>query len=383
MLIKQCVVKNLLCQSQNHPLFRKIFYFRFDQSHMEILETIQFSLLRLASAVCVPLALFTVVTTARRPDPYERYAWGIFSLGLLTLTWLLNAYLNQNSRLLAFVYPLFYGWVALAGPAYYYSLVGRRPLNLSFTLLHLIPAMLVFTSGFIGVVKGPLTHDQLELHFMSSERISALAWSMLGDTTLQTVLLPVHFGAYALSAVWATKDKRQVSLTIPMFAMTCVYTLLFLSPGNTKWMIHIPVAVIEFWVFTSLVHLLFKDTPKVQYNRKNKLRIEPQDYYQISLFLEDKEGCEEIFAQPKINIDRLANISNIDANDWRNFLNDENLSFSEFKKKLRIGYAKRLIAGGFLEKYTIDSLAQTIGYSSRTSFYSAYKEVTGENWSRG
>ena len=50
---------------------------------MELLETIQFSLLRLASALCVPLALFTVITTARRPDIYERYAWGVFSLGLL------------------------------------------------------------------------------------------------------------------------------------------------------------------------------------------------------------------------------------------------------------------------------------------------------------
>ena len=213
---------------------------------MELLETIHFALLRLASAVCVTLALFTVVTTARRPDPYERYAWGIFSLGLLTLTWLLNAYLNQNSRLLAFVYPLFYGWVALAGPAYYYSLVGRRPLNLSFTLLHLTPAILVFTSGFIDVVKGPLTHDQLELLFMSSERISAQAWSMLGDTTLQVLLLPAHFGAYALSAVWATKDKRQIALTIPLFAMTCAFTLVYLSPGEKEWMIHIPVAVIEF-----------------------------------------------------------------------------------------------------------------------------------------
>jgi AraC-like DNA-binding protein len=164
--------------------------------------------------------------------------------------------------------------------------------------------------------------------------------------------------------------------------MTCAFTVLYLSPGDTKWMIHIPVAVIEFWVFTSLVYLLFKDTPKVQYERKSKLQIEPQDYDEISLFFEDKEGCEKIFAQPKINIDRLAHISNIDANDWRNYLNDENLSFSELKKKLRIAYANRLIAEGFLEKFTIDSLAQTIGYSSRTSFYSAYKEVTGENWSR-
>ena len=349
---------------------------------MELLETIQFALLRSASAVCVPLALFTVVTTARRPDPYERYAWGVFSLGLLTLTWLLNAYLNQNSRLLAFVYPLFYGWVALAGPAYYFSLVGRRPPNLSFTILHLTPAILVFTSGFIGVVKGPLVHDQLELLFMSSERISALAWSMLGDTTLSTVLLPIHFGAYALSAVWATKDKRQIVLTIPLFAMTLVFTILYLSPGNSKWLVHLPVAFIEFWAFSSLVYLLLKDTPKVQYDRKSKLKIEPQDYDDISLFLEDREGCEKIFAQAKINIDRLAHISNIDASDWRNYLNDENLSFSELKKKLRIQYANRLIADGFLEKFTIDSLTETIGYSSRTSFYSAYKEVTGESWSR-
>jgi AraC-like DNA-binding protein len=349
---------------------------------MEILETTQFALLRLASVVCVPLALFTVVTTARRPDPYERYAWGVFSLGLLTLTWLLNAYLNQNSRLLAFVYPLFYGWVALAGPAYYFSLIGRRPRNLSFTLLHLIPAFLVFTSGFIGLVKGPLTHDQLELLFMSSGRISALAWSMLGDTTVSVLFLPVHFGAYALSAVLATKDQRQIALTIPLFAMTCVFTLLYLSPGDTKWMIHIPVIVIEVWAFSSLVYLLLKDTPKVQYDRKSRLQIETIDYDHIRLFFEDKRASEEIFAQPKINIDRLAHISNIEANDWRNYLNDENLSFSELRKKQRIGYAKRLIAEGFLEKYTIDSLTQTIGYSSRTSFYSAYKEVTGENWSR-
>jgi len=160
------------------------------------------------------------------------------------------------------------------------------------------------------------------------------------------------------------------------------FTILYLSPGNTKWLVHIPIAVIEYWAFTSLVYLLLTDTPKVQYDRKSKLKIEPQDYDDITLFLEDKEGCEKIFAQPKINIDRLAHISNIEAIDWRNYLNDENLSFSELKKKLRIQYAIRLIAEGFLEKFTIDSLTETIGYSSRTSFYSAYKEVTGENWSR-
>jgi len=61
-------------------------------------------------------------------------------------------------------------------------------------------------------------------------------------------------------------------------------------------------------------------------------------------------------------------------------LSDENQSFSDLKKRIRIRYAKQLIQEGYLKSYTIDSLAETIGYSSRTSFYSSYKEVTGNSW---
>ena len=64
------------------------------------------------------------------------------------------------------------------------------------------------------------------------------------------------------------------------------------------------------------------------------------------------------------------------------FLKSENMSFSDLRKKYRIAYAERLIEEGFLGKYTVDSLAETIGYSSRTSFYSAYKEVMGKPWQR-
>ena len=58
------------------------------------------------------------------------------------------------------------------------------------------------------------------------------------------------------------------------------------------------------------------------------------------------------------------------------------MSFADPKKKFRIEYAQRLIEQGFLEKHTVNSLSETIGYSSRTSFYSAYKAVTGGPWQR-
>ncbi|HAW21291.1 MAG TPA: hypothetical protein DCX14_14010, partial [Flavobacteriales bacterium] len=42
---------------------------------------------------------------------------------------------------------------------------------------------------------------------------------------------------------------------------------------------------------------------------------------------------------------------------------------------------KDLIAQGALNDYSVDGLSQLIGYQSRTSFYSAFKEVEGMSFS--
>ena len=71
------------------------------------MELLEYSFLRLAGAAFVPFALFIITTAARRSEVFERYSWGTVALGLVALTWLLNGYLNQNTQLLAFMYPCF------------------------------------------------------------------------------------------------------------------------------------------------------------------------------------------------------------------------------------------------------------------------------------
>ena len=346
------------------------------------MELLEYSLLRLTAAMFVPFALFVITTTARRSEIFERYAWGTVSLGLVALTWLLNGYLNQNTQLLAFMYPLFFGFCALLGPAFYYSLLGYKTKNVATAIMHLSPAFFIFTSGMIASIKYPLTHEDFELLFNESGRISSISWSLLGDQLLAILLFPVHFGAYAASALYKTRDKSQLFITLPILLIICLFAWVYSYPGTTEWSISLIVAAAEVLLIVLLVRYMITDSPKIQYERKQKLHVEPLSYDDIMTFLTDEESAQQLFAQLKINVDRVAHISNIEAMRWRNYLSDENMSFSDLKKKYRIAYAERLIEEGFLEKYTVDSLAETIGYSSRTSFYSAYKEVMGKPWQR-
>ena len=349
---------------------------------MEILDIIEFSTLRIAAGFYIPLSLFIITTAARRPDAFERYSWGISSLGIVALVWLLNGYLNQNTIMLSFMYPLFFGFVALLGPAYYFALVARRVNNVGNAILHIAPAAFIFLSALIGMVKAPTSQEQLEVFFLSSERLPAQVWSLVGDQYLTILLFPVQLGAYAGAALWKTKDKRQAFLTLPLILISIIFTWVYSSPGNEEWGIHLCVGALEILMIILFIYYLLTDTPKVQYERKERLHIEPINYHDVIAFLEDTDLSEKIFCESKISLDRLAQQTDIEAITWRNYLNDEGLSFSDLKKKIRVNYAVRLIENGFLEKYTIDSLTETIGYSSRTSFYAAYKEITGTNWSR-
>ena len=346
------------------------------------MELLEYSFLRLAGAAFVPFALFIITTAARRSEVFERYSWGTVALGLVALTWLLNGYLNQNTQLLAFMYPMFFGFCALLGPAFYYSLLGYKTKNVATAIMHLSPAVFIFTSGMIASIKFPLTQEDFDLLFSESGRISSISWSLLGDQLLAVLLLPVHFGAYAASALYKTRDKSQLFITLPIFLTTCLFAWVYSYPGTTEWNISLIVVAVEVLLIVLLVRYMITDSPKIQYERKQKLHVEPLSYDDIITFLADEESAQQLFAQPKINVDRVAHISNIEAMRWRNYLSDENMSFSDLKKKYRIAYAERLIEEGFLEKYTVDSLAETIGYSSRTSFYSAYKEVMGKPWQR-
>lgn len=331
------------------------------------------------SASFVPFALFIIVHTSRRPEAFERYAWGVGALGLVALCWLTNGFLAENSRMIVFMYPLFLGFLFLMGPAFYFAMTGLRILNYSVFILHGSAAAILFVAGIYGNSVHPFYETDIIKVFNEGVAITTIPWSYFGDHFLLLMLMPLHFACYSAAAVVRTKEVEHVLLAAPIFLLFVAFTSIYLGPAGTSLDIWLWVLALlsELALIIIIIRYLLIDTPKVQYQRRSSLNIEPIAISGIELFLEDEAACAQFFCSKRCSLDLLAALTDIEKSTWQNFLTDEQLSFTDLKKKMRIRRAVALIDEGYLSRYTVESLAEQIGYSSRTSFYSVYKEVTG------
>jgi AraC-like DNA-binding protein len=55
------------------------------------------------------------------------------------------------------------------------------------------------------------------------------------------------------------------------------------------------------------------------------------------------------------------------------------LSFSNFKKLIRIQYSIKLIESNYLKNNTLDTLAKEVGFASYNPFYTSFKDITGKS----
>jgi len=67
------------------------------------------------------------------------------------------------------------------------------------------------------------------------------------------------------------------------------------------------------------------------------------------------------------------------STEWDSFFFDTSTNFGFFKKYIRIHRALRLMEEGCLENDSVESLAKTVGYSSRAPFYIAFEQIMGKS----
>jgi AraC-like DNA-binding protein/uncharacterized membrane protein YidH (DUF202 family) len=78
-------------------------------------------------------------------------------------------------------------------------------------------------------------------------------------------------------------------------------------------------------------------------------------------------SIEDIAAAIKIPVSHLQYIFKFHSTE----------SFTDFKKIVRIHDATKLLENGFLREKTVESLSETVGFSSYVTFYLAFKSITG------
>ncbi len=86
----------------------------------------------------------------------------------------------------------------------------------------------------------------------------------------------------------------------------------------------------------------------------------------------------ELFKDPKFSINDLAIKLNI-PNSHLNYLfkYHSKISFSDYKKKIRIHRSILLIESNYLKTNTMDSLAKEVGFASYNPFFTSFKSITG------
>jgi AraC-like DNA-binding protein len=94
--------------------------------------------------------------------------------------------------------------------------------------------------------------------------------------------------------------------------------------------------------------------------------------------IEEISAKFELFKDPKFSINDLAIKLNI-PNSHLNYLfkYHSKISFSDYKKKIRIYRSISLIESNYLKTNTMDSLAKEVGFASYNPFFTSFKSITG------
>jgi len=122
----------------------------------------------------------------------------------------------------------------------------------------------------------------------------------------------------------------------------------------------------------------------------NKFEVSSSSTIQSPLFLFTKEYCDELelHLQKCINgllhvhadfrLDSLHKISGVPLHHWTLYFNEiKKQSFIEWKNKLRIEYAVKLIEEDFIKEQTFESLAAACGFTTQSTFIRVFKSCTG------
>lgn len=86
---------------------------------------------------------------------------------------------------------------------------------------------------------------------------------------------------------------------------------------------------------------------------------------------------EKYFKSEKSDITNLANQLDISKNLLSELINKHYSSYNTWINELRVKYSIDLIAQGYLDKFSVEALSKECGFSSKNTFYRAFKRTTG------
>jgi AraC-like DNA-binding protein len=85
---------------------------------------------------------------------------------------------------------------------------------------------------------------------------------------------------------------------------------------------------------------------------------------------------QEVFLNPKITLTQISVALDIPIKDLSYIINSHfQFRFNDYINQYRINYFSEMLNEDYLKHYTINSLIQKAGFSSKSTFHAAFKKV--------
>jgi AraC-like DNA-binding protein len=198
------------------------------------------------------------------------------------------------------------------------------------------------------------------------------------------------FGSIRVIAIFIFEliyDKEAIAVGYP-YASSIFYLvmliILFLHPeilyGLKREPISIPILNVDSTENPMLPAFVWRTQPKAIHNKLDlALAIKFNERMaEITRKLESKVALQAIIKDPNINAIVLAEKLDI-PRTYVHFLfkYHSDISFIQYRSKIRVHYAIEKMKDDYLSKNTMDALAKECGFASYNPFYSAFKSEMG------
>ena len=202
-----------------------------------------------------------------------------------------------------------------------------------------------------------------------------LNWALV-LTSAQTLIL-IGYGYFTaqillfaeFNSINEFNSSKQLSISIVLLGVISICLYLFMHPEilyGTYWSAQKNVS-----------------KPKVKSVDTGKYGWLPSgtDITEYCSRLEHYMDSEKPFLKQRISLSHIANETSIPAHLLSNILNKHyGKSFSDFNNEYRINHIlNRIQQDANWDQFTMEGIALEAGFSSRTSFYTAFKKLTGKS----
>jgi AraC-like DNA-binding protein len=87
---------------------------------------------------------------------------------------------------------------------------------------------------------------------------------------------------------------------------------------------------------------------------------------------------EQLFLDPDFTMDRLVQVTGFPEHHLSRYLNYSlGISFPDWRNKLRIAIAEKMLLNGITDQYSMEYIATAVGFSGKSRFFAAFKKFKG------